>query len=399
MSKIDFLFVLLLFGAEMSKHICDTRKCGGKNYDGFYLRCSECNECSMMDCIFEYEQAQVILRLTGLYHKKNNLFTRNKDNEKVIKDLFAKGSPFAFVCANCKIELAGLKGKLMESGEKLKQTQHQLETARKNAKQMDEADLIESIKTQDDINSNTNPFDVFVSNFRPNTECDAITALIIGNTSLAAENFEVIKMAGPKTKIKYRKFISFKIRAFDKPTFDRILCDDIWMPFTKAVPFDANATSASQKRKQQKKQQKQSQQIQQNESGQQVTTSKQNTKRAEPVIKPVNTQKKPQIVNQQNDNPRTRTHPQKSSQPHAGTNQKTAKPPNGSSNGTNHSSRWGDNHRSDRNGSHHHSRGSNFQNRPGPGSNFHGKRRYNHRPLDQDLKSVLSLLMRVLDKY
>lgn len=98
----------------------------------------------------------------------------------------------------------------------------------------------------------------------------------------------------------------------------------------------------------------------------------------------------------QNEN-RKKAH--KSSQPHAGRDQRSAKQSNDPSNSVNHNSRRGGNRRNDRFGPHQYSRGSDFQGRRAHGSNFHEERRYNHRPLNHNLKSVLSLLARVLDQY
>lgn len=237
----------------MSNHVCDIRKCCGKKYDGFYIRCTECNEPTMVDCIFEHVQTQTLLRILGLYNKATHVHTRNDESEKLIKSLFGKNSPFGFICSKCKSDMNELEDKLNEAKDKLKHTQKLLENARKNNDQMNTADDIDIENTADNVNKQsdiTPKLELFVSSFPANTECDAITAFILEKTSLLAENFEVSKMANPKVK-KYRKFMSFKVKTYDKASYDMILNDDIWKPFAKAVPFDSEARTKTKERKQQ----------------------------------------------------------------------------------------------------------------------------------------------------
>lgn len=380
-----------------------------------YLECMRERDVKVKSILLAFE--------LGSYQPNGEYLIGSNDKDKVatFMECFTADSAFSVSCAVCDDIFRRSIG-ARSARPSLLQRKVALQTI-KNKEQMDRADHIEiALETNNptqqiaskptdgnNVEVSSESFEIFVQNFPSDTECDAITALIVHKTALIADKFVVSKMVSPKKSYKYLKFMSFKIKTSDKATYDAILSDEIWAPFTKAVPFNVNARTESKLRKQQNQKQKLTNQNQpkvqltaknQPQNHRQQVTERQNVQQVkEPVVKPVNTHKRQHNVNQPHDNSRTQTHSHKAARSHARKDHKSARPANGLSNRTNYRSRMADNYGSDNRGSHHDARGSNFPHRPVRGSNFHGKKWNNHKPLNDDLKSILSLLRKVLDQY
>lgn len=317
----------------------------------------------------------------------------NKDMVKGFIKCFGTKSPFAITCEVCSDKLERLIDTQNLNPSSLSQLQSL--NAEKNREQLESADKI-SIVSDNNITSHENVqnndcLDIFVSSFPAKVQCDTIVSLILEKTDLQPEFFEVSQVGNPRINAKYRKLTSFKIKARDKASYDKIINNRIWAPAAEAVPFNAEAKTKSRQRKKQKtKPQKPEQQSHHKKPIEKKQLQAANKLNAmNPALKSKNARNKQHVIDESDDQPlnKHRKPSQKSSHPRTGENYR----PNKAAYSGRRENRDRGGYRNDR--------GSNFQDRPGHGSNFHVKRRYNHRPLNHDLKSVLSLLARVLDQY
>lgn len=244
----------------MSPHVCD-RKCTGENFGGFYIRCTSCQRNSMVECLIKFTGMKKLLKVFGLFDENTEIFTKNEAKMQQIKAIFRNDTPFKFLCEACRVEMENLKTKLQRVEMELEEMKKLLIDAQKDDSFSDAigTSANENITNAIDRGQNQNNHEIFVSKFPPSTECDAITALILEKTGLEADKFEVIRMVNPKMNIKFCKFMTFKIKAADKPTFDVIIDDKIWTPFAKAIPFNPNEKSDRRLRRERDKNQKKTQ--------------------------------------------------------------------------------------------------------------------------------------------
>lgn len=392
-------------------HCCVTNKCTGPIYCNWYLDCKFCKNPVFIECMRQRdEQVKTVLLAWGLARinsKGEYLLLEEPSSVAKFMKCFQQESAFSITCEVCSDKFK----KFMDAKQNVEPQLEQRKVLHeiKNTEQLMNANTIttapESNITKQISIQSSDCLDLFVPNFPAKTECDAITALIMSRSTLQADDFEISKMAGPKVNLKYRKFMSFKIKVPDKTTYDIIMDENVWIPFSKPVPFNANARNDFRLRMQRKEpvpQEPSTSKVQPESNSQQTQRKIEKQKKNEPEVQSKDilasirlllAEKQPQNKNGN----RKKAH--KSSQPHAGRDQRSAKQSNDPSNSVNHNSRRGGNRRNDRFGPHQYSRGSDFQGRRAHGSNFHEERRYNHRPLNHNLKSVLSLLARVLDQY
>lgn len=263
---------------------------------------------------------------------------------------------------------------------------------------MESADIITPMSdeniTSHDITENKDCLDIFVSRFPAKTQCDTIVAHILDKSNLKPEFFEVLQIVNPKIKAKYRKFTSFKIKAHDKASYDKIIDNKLWEPFAEAVPFNAEAKTKSRQRKQQKPKQLKSNQQPQHEkpTGKKQPQASKEQIALQPVVKSNDTRSRQPVVNQSRDRPlpKHKKPSHKSSHPSTDEDHRPVRP---AYNGK-RENRFRGGYNSYRN-----DHGSNFQDLSGHGSNFHGKKWNKHRPMKSELRSILSLLTRELREY
>lgn len=297
----------------------------------------------------------------------------NTEMVKGFMRTFKADSPFAITCEVCSDKFK----RLMNSQDPGQPSLSQVQSLNilKNREQMESADQILPVPE-----THTTTHDIFVSSFPVKTQCDAIVARIMEKSDLKPECFEVLQMINPKIKLKYRKFASFKIKAQDKATYNAIIDDKIWAPFAEAVPFDteANAKAKSRQRKQPEPKPKQQKQIQLPQQ-EQPSTKKQNKasknqSAPQPAEKSSDTHSKQPVVHQSRDRPlKNLQSSHKASRPRDNKGHRPLRRAN--------------------------DRGGYNSYRDDRGSNFHGNRWNNHRPIKSELKSLLSLLTRVLSEY
>lgn len=389
-------------------HCCLSNKCTGEIYAGLFLDCKFCGNPIFIQCMRARDtEVKAILLAFGLAKFNSNghfvVISGDSDRETTFMNCFKPESAFSVSCEVCTDRFRkssddrNVEPSLIQRKVNLQAIKNnkQLKHADKITVALDSSNITQQTLIPVNVNdvgeSSNESLEIYITNFPPKTDCDAISTLITNKTTLHADSFVVTKMVNPKKGLKYMKFMSFRIKASNKQTYNSILNDDIWMPFTKAVPFNANAKVQSKERKQQKRKLK--------KDNQKQPAPQKSQKPPQSAVKPVIAQKKQQNVNHPHDNHRSRTHQHKSSQSHSGKGQKSARQSNGPSNGSNNRSRIAGKYNSVHCGCHNDCHKSNVSDRQARVSNFHVEKWNNHRPLNDDLKSVLSLLRRVLDQY
>lgn len=378
-------------------HCCVTNKCTGSKYNNWYFECKFCKNPVFVQCMRNRDaEVKTVLLAFGLARiNSKNEYVLLDDSKSVstLMACFKTDSAFSITCELCSDKFKKIID-VQNAGPppEQKKTLQQI----KNREQMNTANII---TTSPEVNITTQNsthisdcLEIFVSSFPSKTECDAITAQILSKSSLQADNFEVSKMVGPNVNLKYRKFMSFKIKVLDKKTYDIIISDNIWAPFAKAVPFNANAKAESRQRKlqNQNKVKQNNQNKNKNQSDPQKLPSKQqNQGKQKPAV--VMDDARGKSNNKQHENQQTKSH----KMPHEPKNKPNDRRP---------VQQMPPMRKSFQNSSH----CSCFQkkdehlmneNRRNIDENFHWGHQMDHRPRENDLSLILRLLQRMLENY
>lgn len=81
-------------------------------------------------------------------------------------------------------------------------------------------------------------YEIYITKFDPDTECEKIADFILENTSLKVnESFKVKKLFNVKKHIKPKSFVSFHITASNSDNFDVLMNSDLWGPNFTATRF------------------------------------------------------------------------------------------------------------------------------------------------------------------
>lgn len=435
-------------------HICNLEVCKGKTFAELYVRCNKCNNPNFFDCMKSNAGVISIMKSFGVIDANGKVKMSVNDAHSVhlqIKAIFSKDSIFKFTCDGCiqkesnfqkqliddlrkcqtdltnaqnaskklakqnrileyehrniidenlklHLEVTQLEDKLQDDFVEASDKIHQVGVSNKPQKQevltSKSSNQPKSSASTDDMVGGS--YEIFVSKFPTSTECDTISALISDKGGLQTDNFSVTKMMNPKVNKKYCKFMSFKITASDKASYDIIISDNIWAPFTKAVPFNANARSEALQRRSQNRKQKQH--VPHEQPKQQISTK-------------VNSQPK----NHQNPQNQQKSH---NEQPHPTKKpNKTPKPPhqpwsshqeqthnhydpevrrhNGNPRSNNNGNVGFNYDKSGRNGY----RNNRVNNNNNHSSNFRGKKWTNHKPQRNSMNAIIHLLMNILNKH
>lgn len=377
-------------------HCCVLNKCTGSKYAKWFIQCKFCNNPVFIECMRNRNDlVKSILVGFSLARVENDtlVIQSSSSNRKMVKGFmscFDVNSPFGITCEVCTDKFKRMMNDVNPGSSSLSQVRAQ--NAQNNSNQMRSADEIASLPDDTITSQKSDCWEIFVSSFPAKAECEQITAHIVGKTDLQAVDFKVTQMVSPRIKPKYRKFMSFKITAHDQATYDIILDVKVWEPFATAVPFNTEAKSESRQRKQRQKQKQNNQPSQAKPATKMqppVSMKQEAQPKPAPAREPVVNRKKQQSAKKPNDRvpakPQIHQQSNKSSGLSACHCHCLANNAKGKTKMKNASSDF--------------HRGSDFPGRPVRGLNFHGRRWNNHRPLDNDLKSLVSLLTRVLDRY
>lgn len=91
--------------------------------------------------------------------------------------------------------------------------------------------------------SSDNVFDIYVSKFETDVECEGISNHIIRELKIKNDDFTVTKLVNDRIlKSENFSYVSFKVSTNDQNIYNHILNDKLWAPDFSAVPFNKKSS-------------------------------------------------------------------------------------------------------------------------------------------------------------